>query len=405
MSYGLDTTSKGEPYPTVANVLRVLTLERTMHRAIWYDEFLQRICTIWGGDKVREWADIDDINLQIYLQELLGLPKLSKKTVADAVSAVAMRDRRNEAKAFIEGVTWDGQKRLETFFIDCFGAFDSEYVRAVGVNFWVSMIARVIRPGCKVDTMIVLEGVQGAGKSKALSIIGGQWFAEAHESPSSKDFYLNLSGKMIVEIGEMDAFSRAEVNKVKQVITCQTDRYRAPYEHRSADHPRRCVFAGTTNRDDWNKDETGARRFWPVFCRTIDHARLATERDQLFAEAASLLESGANWWTMPAEDTKSQQEARRDTDEIEPVVASWLIGKSVVSVGEVMTDLMNVPLERQDKTLQMRISRVLRALKWVRPQQPTYRDGKMVRLWFRRIEDADGFTDLAGGRWYDEKPF
>ena len=389
IAYGLEAKDSGEPYPTVANIARVLNADPYLAKQIWFDEFLQRICTVWGGGPVREWSDIDDINLQIYLQETLGMIRLGKATVCDAVQAVAYQDVRNEAAAFVNGLAWDGIDRLDSFFPDCYGTEDTHYTRAAGLNFWLSMVARVINPGCKVDTMIILEGGQGAGKSKSLAIIGGKWFSEAHENPSSKDFYLNLCGKMLVEIGEMDAFNKAEVTKVKQVITCQTDRYRNPYDKRSADHPRRCVFAGTTNRDDWNKDETGARRFWPIRCVEIRHDLIAENRDQFFAEAVARLRAGGDWWTMPDDDTKRQQEARRDYDELEPVVDQWLSGKNIVTAHEIMTDLMQTPLDRQDKQLQHRLGKVLRAVGWKRPDAPRHYNGKTQRVWVRAGSAAD----------------
>ena len=382
--YGLEVSSKGDPYPTVANITRVLNADPVLAKNIWYDEFLQRVVTVWRRSEPTEWADVDDVNLLIYLQESLRLPKLSKATVQDAITAVAHQDVRNEAKAYLEILSWDGVERLPMFFPDYFGTDASEYTQRAGVNFWVSMVARVMRPGCKVDNMVVLEGAQGAGKSSALAIIGGKWFTEAHRSPTDKDFFVELEGKMLVEIGEMDAFSRAEVNKTKQVITCQTDRYRAPYDRRAADHPRRCVFAGTTNRDDWNKDETGARRFWPIYCNEIDHTNLAMQRDQLFAEAVWRLNKGEAWWVMPLDATKAQQEARRDADELEPVLEEWLLGRNETTTGAIMNDLMKVPLDRQDKMLQMRIGKALRAIGWAKSSAPVYRNGRNVRVWMRR---------------------
>lgn len=395
--YGLEVSSKGDPYPTVANITRVLNSDPVLAKTIWYDEFLQRVVSIWRRSEPVEWADVDDVNLLIYLQESLRLPKLSKATVQDAITAIAHQDVRNEAKAYLESVRWDGVERLPMFFPDYFGTDCTEYTQRCGVNFWVSMVARVMRPGCKVDNMVVLEGAQGTGKSSALSIIGGKWFTEAHRSPTDKDFFVELEGKMLVEIGEMDAFSRAEVNKTKQVITCQTDRYRAPYDRRAADHPRRCVFAGTTNRDDWNKDETGARRFWPIYCTEIDHSNLALQRDQLFAEAVYRLNHGERWWEMPADATKAQQEARRDADELEAVLDDWLIGRSEVTVSGVMNDLMKVPLDRQDKQLQMWIGKALRAIGWVKSAAPVYRGGRNVRVWTKR-----GGEKARGG---EEQPF
>lgn len=398
--YSLDTNSDGIPYASTSNIIRILAQDADFRGRIWYDEFLGKIMTVWRSPDgaVRQWSDVDDINLQICLQAALMMPRLAKQVVVDAVIAAAHQDTRNECQAYLTGLQWDGIERLPHFMVDCFGTDDTAYTRAAGENFWVSMVARVMRPGCKVDTMIVLEGAQGAGKSQALGIIGGPWFAEAHQSPSDKDFYMNLTGKMIVEIGEMDAFNRAEVTKVKQVITCPVDTYRAPYARHSADHPRRCVFAGTTNRDDWNKDETGARRFWPVYVHDVRHDLLRQNRDQYFAEALHKLNAGANWWDMPVNETMEQQEARRDADTLEPQLAEWLIGKAETTVVEIMVDMMRLPIDRQDKLMQMRIGKALRVLGWHRPMNATMRDGKRMRLWVRQRDaigaargDQDGF--------------
>ena len=384
--YDLDTNSDGIPYASTSNIIRILAQDADFRGRIWYDEFLGKIMTVWrsADGAVRQWSDVDDINLQICLQAALMMPRLAKQVVQDAVVAAAHQDTRNECQAYLIGLEWDGVERLPQFMVDCFGTDDTAYTQAAGENFWISMVARVMRPGCKVDTMIVLEGAQGAGKSQALGIIGGPWFAEAHQSPSDKDFYMNLSGKMIVEIGEMDAFNRAEVTKVKQVITCQVDTYRAPYARHSADHPRRCVFAGTTNRDDWNKDETGARRFWPVLVHDVRHDVIRENRDQYFAEALHKLNSGANWWTMPVDETLAQQEARRDADVWEPKIAEWLIGRSETTVAEIMDELLRLPIDRQDRGNQQRIGRVLRAIGWHRPMNALMRGGKRIRLWLRQ---------------------
>jgi predicted P-loop ATPase len=399
-AYGLTCNSKGVPDASVSNIVNVLLSDKNLARKIWFDEFLDRVCTIWRSDETREWGDVDDIKLQVYLQQTLGMPRLGKQSVQDAVIMVANMDRRNEAKAYIDGITWDGTERLAAFMVDCFGAEPSEYTSAASRNFWLSLVARVLRPGCKVDTMVVLEGAQGAGKSMGLSIIGGKWFAEAHESPTSKDFFLGLAGKMLVEIGEMDAFSRSEVTKVKQVITCQTDRYRAPYERHAADHQRRCVFAGTTNRDDWNKDETGARRFWPIYCGDIRHDLIRANRDQLFAEAAAALAAGANWWDMPAEATLSQQEARRDVDSLEDDIAGWSLGRSEITTRDIMNDLMRLPIEKQDRNLQMRIAKALRSLHWVK--LVAWRGSKAVRVW-RKRDDATGKPECVED--FSREPF
>jgi putative DNA primase/helicase len=157
-----------------------------------------------------------------------------------------------------------------------------------------------------------LEGPQGIRKSSALRVIGGSWFTEQHENANDhKRFSEILEGKLLVEISEMDAFQRSEMTRVKAAITNRSDRYRGSYDPRATDHPRQCIFVGTTNRDDWNRDETGARRFWPIKCHgIIDVEAIATDRLQLYAEAVARFKAGESWWETPTDETKEQQASR-----------------------------------------------------------------------------------------------
>ena len=128
------------------------------------------------------------------------------------------------------------------------------------------MKAREFSTGCQVDNMVVLEGVQGIGKSRALRALGGKWYSSASESVMYKDFYLILTGSLIMEIAELDSFKKAEVTRIKQVISSPHDYYRVPYGRDAQVYPRMCVFVGTTNEREYLKDTTGARRFWPIKC-------------------------------------------------------------------------------------------------------------------------------------------
>ena len=378
--YGLDATDKGVPFTSTANILRVVRADPNLHGRIWFDEFLGRIMTTWGNTPEREWAEIDDINLQVYLQESLGMPKLGKMTVSDAVTAAAYQDTRNEAKNYILGCVWDGKERVSNFLKDVYGVIDSDYHRGVSQIFWISLVARALNAGCQMRTMVVLEGLQNAGKSKSLAIIGGKWFAEANNSPTDKDFYLNLIGKILIEIGEMDAFNRSDVTKIKQVVSCQTDRYRAPYERRAADHHRTCIFGGTTNRDDWNKDETGGSRFLPVTCVSVNLEYLIENRDQFFAEAVHKYKTIPEYWNLvPLADAKREQEARRDHDTLEEDISNWIGSRTEITTSEIMTDLMELKLDKQDKGIQMRVAKCLRAMGW--KSHCVWRGGKNVKAW------------------------
>ena len=337
----------GQPLPNLENVVNVLTRHAAWRGRIYFDEFYGRIYTTESAGPPQEWSDRDDIRVAVWLQSVIGIDRVSVATVADAVRHVAMLDRRDEVTTILNHSDGTGEARLPMLIARGFGANANDYHAQVGANLLIGMAARALRPGCKVDTMPVLEGAQGTFKSSALAILGGKWFAEVHQSIDSKDFYLALAGKLLLEISEMHSFTKAEVERLKGVMSCQVDRYRAPYERRAADHPRRCVFAGTTNRDDWNRDETGARRFWPVVCGHIDLDWLTGHRDQLLAEAVYKFKNGATWWEVPREHAEREQDARRVEDPWQPIIADWLLGKTETTTNEILQRCV-VPGARPD---------------------------------------------------------
>lgn len=378
MELALDLTLQRQPIANLNNALKIIEQHEECKDLVWFDEFHQKY---FHRDN-REWADVDELNLAAWIQRSCGISRMAPATVHEAAVIVGRRRTRNEPLDWMERLTWDGEDRLEHFFVDCFGAPDGVYTRAASRNFWIKMVARAYRAGCKVDNMVVLEGGQGKLKSSALAMIGGKWYAEAHESVTSKDFYMILTGKLVVEIGELDAFNRAEVTRIKQVISCPTDRYRAPYARAPADYPRRCIFVGTTNEDAYLRDTTGARRFWPIKCEEIRLDIIADNREQLFAEAVHAFKAGATWWEMPRAETEAEQEARRQSDVWEEVLETWLIGKSEVSMQEILFDGLKMDVAKQDKATQMRAAGVMRALGWLRVK-PHREGGKLVRTWKR----------------------
>jgi hypothetical protein len=378
---GVPVAGNGQPICNLDAATRVLQNHPSFNTSIWFDEFHGRYFTTWLTEgRPVEWSDVYDIWLAQYMQRDLGMRKITDEMVRKAIVGHANRSRRNEPLEWMEHLSWDGQARIERFFSDCLGAADSQYAQAASKNWWVSMVARVYRPGCKVDNMVILEGAQGRYKSTALGIIGGRWYTEAHESVTSKDFYMLLQGKLIVEISELDSFNKAEVTKIKQVISCQTDRFRPPYGRVSADFPRRCVFVGSTNEDAYLRDPTGARRFWPIKTGRIDIERIRTDREQLFAEAVVAFKAGATWYEMP--DTAIEvQESRRQVDEWEAPISAFVSGRFQTTSVEIATDALNLDVSRLDMLAQKRIAGIMAGLSWTRD---IVRDGeRTLRVWNR----------------------
>ena len=282
-------------------------------------------------------------------------------------------------------MTWDGEPRVSLAFEDHWGVeigpdLPSDYVRAASRNFFVSLVARVYRPGCQSDVMVVFEGAQGIRKTSALRLLGGDWYGQAAESVQSKDFFAALQGKWLIEIGELDAFSRAEVTRVKTVISTPVDRYRPPYGRTAADYPRQCIFAGTTNKSDWGTDETGLRRFWPMPCGAINLATLASARSQLFAEAVYLYDEGVTWWEMPGDETRAVQATRQADHAWEEVILADLMMASETTVIDVLTKILKFNLSDIGRSDELAVGAILRRAGWVK--RPARRQGRLTKVWF-----------------------
>lgn len=364
-SIGLSMTKNGGPSINANNVVKILNSWEPLKGVLWFDEFHQRILTTRDGSR-REWRDVDDIDLMVYIQDKLGLPKMSLTVVQNAVALSAWNNRRNEAKDWMESLVWDKSPRIDHFFEQGFGATESEYISAASRNWWIGMAARIYQPGCKFDNMVVLEGKQGKLKSTALDLIGGQWFMEATETLGHKDFLQSLSGKLLVEIAELDSFSKADIRTIKKTISCRVDTYRSSYGRRSQDYPRQCVFVGTTNEDEYLEDSTGGRRFWPVKIGRVDLNLIKEHREQLFAEAVYRFKAGENWWVMP-KTAHSEQESRRRVDAWEDVVSMWLSGREDRQrLSDIAEGALGVKPGDFDKRSQLRLGAVMRSLGWDR---------------------------------------
>lgn len=363
---GLQLNSNGHPIANLDNALRVLERWPDFRSAVWYDEFQDRFYTSWNG-KLREWSDADTLTLTTFLQRDMGIRNLKKTDAGDAMAVLGKRASVHGPRQWMDSLLWDGLERVAHFFSDAFGAESNNYINAASKNFWIGMVARIYRPGCKMDNMIVLEGTQGALKSTALAAIGGDWFTESGTAITDKDFFQQLPGKMLVEIAELDAFSKADQRRIKSVLSRPVDRYRPSYGRFARDYPRQCVFAGTTNEDHYLEDTTGGRRFWPIRCGAINLQMIRENREQLFAEAVERFKRGENWWEMPLELTRVEQEARRERDAWEGIVGRHLgqLYAATTTMESVAKESIQIAPDRLDKPTQRRLAQAMRLAGWV----------------------------------------
>lgn len=373
--HGFICRSTGRPYSNYSNVGAAIRARGDLD--VFYDEFSQRVMV---GEE--EWSAHATRTLAIWLQRRMGLSEVTLRTVHEGVLAYAWEHRRNPLKTWLEGLVWDNTPRLAEMMHTGMGAAQSDYSAQVGRCFFIGMVARVMEPGCKADCMPVFEGEQGIKKSTALKIIGGPYFVEIHENVNHKDFYLALTGKLLGEISEMEAFSRADIKKVKGILSTRTDTYRAPYDPASADHPRTCLFAGTTNLNDWNTDETGARRFWPLHCGEVNTEWVEEHRTQLFAEAVYRYRDGEDWWSIPEGAAEMQRQASREVDPWEEGILHYIEGRTFVTTHNILTLHLDIQ-ERDIKIVdEKRVAKVLRQNRY--RSVITKEDGRSQRRWVKR---------------------
>lgn len=369
-------SQNGSPHANLANAIKILEHETP---EIWFDQFTQRVFQDDGG-RAEEWTDANTLSLMNDWQ-CRHIPKLTKDMVHSAVVTYARSRPRDCVADWLTSLKWDGTPRIEEFFMRGLGAVDDDYNRAASANFWKSLVARPLNPGCKVDSMVVLEGEQGARKSTAVQEIVGdpRLFAEARENPKSKDFFAALQGKLIVEVAEFDAFSRSDVTTIKQVLSCRVDRYRQPFSVTPEDWPRRGIFVATTNSDSWQRDETGGRRFWPVACYRIDIPWIKANREQAFAEAVARMHEG--WWEMPEASTRAAQEARFMPDAWEELLSQYLADKTEARTVDLLKHPLGIEVSMMTRTLDMRVAGVLRRIGWRKALRS--RDGRPYRAWVK----------------------
>ena len=309
---------KGNIQPSLYNTLHVLEGDPLWRGVLGFNQFSYRIVkrrmppVLPATDG--EWADIDDVRLQVYLTKTYSFePK--KTTVMDAVMQVAHAAPFHPVREYLDALVWDGTPRLVTLLSDCWGALSTagsaalrredpgahrrlgKYLELAGVKWLVGAVARIYKPGCKLDTMLVLEGGQGDFKSTSIrALFGDEWFSDSKLTIGDKDALAQMQGKWAYEMAEMDAHRKADDTAFKQFLTTQVDRVRWHYGKRAEDVPRQCIFVGTTNMEQYGKDETGMRRIWPLEVGMVDLAKLRELRDQLWAEAVALFRQGVTWW-------------------------------------------------------------------------------------------------------------
>lgn len=398
------TTRDGKIQPSLYNTLQVLETDAEWQGVLGFNQFSYRItkrrAPPGAAASTGEWADIDDVRLQVFLTKVYGFePK--KLTVMDAVMQLAYSAPYHPVREYLEALRWDRVPRLPRLLAEHWGAISTpsaaslqredpaayarmrRYLELAGTKWMVGAVARIFKPGCKLDTMLVFEGGQGDFKSSSIrALFGDEWFSDSKMTIGDKDALAQMQGKWAYEMAEMDAHRKADDTAFKQFITTQVDRVRWHYGKRAEDVPRQCIFVGTTNMSQYGKDETGMRRIWPVEVWVIDVDRIRRERDQLWAEAVDRFRNGETWWIdkhavalQPGDAGdqgwsewalfEEQGESRQIIDAWETPIIEWLAannGLPYVTTAQIMGDALVLDRARWSPPEQKRVAAILRRL-------------------------------------------
>ncbi len=372
----LSFTPSSNPMANLANITLLLEKCLGVNIQIWFDEFSGKIRTNWNINGARDWTDNDTLALTARIQKDHGFTRLSDEVVWKALQLYTSTRKRDQVRDYFNSLKWDQIDRIQNLFTVCLGADDSYYTKAASKNFCISIAARTFEPGCQVDTAPILEGNQGTRKSTFLKVLAGpDWYCDCGEDVGTKDFKLLLQGILILELSELSSLSKSDAGKIKQILSCRSDRFRLPYAKLSEEFKRRCVFVGTTNETHYLKDDTGGRRFWPIKTGKIDIDYLKANRDQIFAEAVAKYKAGETWYEMPIE-TETVQESRRLEDPWIEVISDYLDGKNEITLKRVLCEGLNIPVDKI-KAKEIRAAGILRSLGWCSEKKGTDRH----RIW------------------------
>jgi predicted P-loop ATPase len=347
----LDINSNtGSPAKTVDNICIIIENDPALKGKIAFDEFSNR-CIVLGelpweeSSKKRDWGNSDDSGLIRHLEKVYNI--YSPPKTDNALGLAARLNKINYVKSYLTSLEWDGIRRLDTLFIDYLGASDNPYVRTVTRKSIVAAVARAMTPGIKHDEVLILTGPQGVGKSTLLRLLGKQWYSDSLHTFEGKEAAELIQGVWINELGELNTLNRSESEIAKQFLSKTEDIYREPFGKRTMKFPRRCVFFGTSNKDEFLKDFTGDRRYWPVTIREQEPTKnvfndLENEVDLIWAEAYTRWQLGEPLY-LPREIeemAKIHQESHRERSAREGVVREFIEKK-------VPEDWIKWPLERR----------------------------------------------------------
>lgn len=390
---GLDVSDKKKPIGSLRNMVYVLANDARWDERIRWSLFEEVV--VLDGKPLR---DNDLSKMAIWIDDVYDV-RGSSDNLHRAVICVAEEHAFHGVRDWLGGTVWDGEPRLDLLLSRYFGAEDTPLHRRCSAGWLIGACARVFEPGCQLDTMLMLIGGQGVGKSRACAALvpDRAWFGDSTFDIANKDAFINLHGKWIYELAECESLKKASDDARKAFITSRVDRYRKPFGRLAEDHPRQVVFVATTNNTEVLTDPTGARRFWTVLVGDPDLDALVRDRDQLFAEAVVRYRAGEPWH-LDAEHAALLVEAQRQfevPEAWEAVIEPWVERQEApFTVEDAMREGLGLSVDRWTPKVRQRVGKALARLGCTKTR-PRSEGARRVWCW-ERADHPDHAKSVGG---------
>jgi predicted P-loop ATPase len=387
----LQRDRQGRPLAIAPN-LEVALIPEISQKRIAKDSF--RDTVMWappGTDDWRDFTDNDYTELRIRFERNFRFKPIGRELIRDLVHHTANKYRFDSAQLWLNSLQWDGIPRVEQFAPRYLGTVDTPYTRAVSCYLWTAMAGRVLEPGVKADMVPILTGPQGARKSTVVMdmVPAPEHYAEIDFFADETDLARKMRGTLIAEFAELKGLRSKEIEHVKAYITRQRENWTPKFIEFNQTYPRRCVFIGTTNQEEYLADETGNRRWLPLTVGTIDCEALRHDRDQLWAEGARLFEVDGVAWAAAERLAREVHGEHMVTDPWQAPIEKWLaepetFGEEIrqlagFRIGEILYGALAINTKEQNRGNEMRVAAILRKLGLVKKDK--WMEGRSVKCW------------------------
>jgi predicted P-loop ATPase len=380
---------------TVENLEKVLMQPGLCGHRIKFDEFRDEIMFAPLREKEPQWRPFKDEDYTMLRIELglRGFAPISKEIIRDVVHRVAGLNNFDSAIEWGSRLKWDGTERIHNFLHAYFGAEDNAYTRSVSVYMMTAMAGRLLHPGCKADMVPVLVGAQGIGKSWGVHelVPANDFVEEVNLLERDADLARRMKGKLVIEIGELRGLHSRDMESIKEFITRQHESWVPKYQEFAKKYPRRCIFIGTTNQQEFLADTTGNRRWLPVVCGKVDVQAIKRDREQLWAEGIHFYDLiGGIAWNGAQTLAEAEHDNYRMTDTWADEIERWLheedepegtspASRGNIRVADILQKALHFDLKNARRSDEMRVASILREMGY--KKLDTRIDGKKTKAW------------------------